>query len=512
MREGDGAEGWLPGDGDEPWRWLVLATYVLFLVVAIHQLASGRIDRDHGWYRAAAMSVLDGRVPYLSFPFTQAPGFLAVLTGLEALIGTRVGVRAATIGLGLAAFHLAVRLADEVQGPRAAALGGFALAANPLTVRFLTIVKPFALASALLLASALALRLLHDRARRYAIAGSLAGLAVGTRHSLLVALPALALAWHLDPEAERGDLVRAGLGAAAAIAAAFSWAFALAPEQAWFDLVAYHLLDAGPGAATGPLGARLDAMVHVVERYAVPLVAGLAGLLVLAWRGEGDRVRSWARREPVLAYLAALVVLVVASQALVRPIKPTYPALFLPLFAAIAGVAVVRAWDRTEIPLVRTLLAVALLLPPALSLAAGGPEGYRTVTAMGPEPESQEAVGAFLEAHVSEEGDVLTLHPLYAVLGDRTVVPGYEMGGFYYEREGAGDVERLHTASSVVEDVREGEAAAVVLAGSILEPPRSPPGTHEDVAEALADGYRLAHTVDTDRLHVEVYLRADESP
>ena len=187
------------------------------------------VDGDEGDYLMAAALVLDGRLPYRDFLYTQTPllpyvyGAWAALTGEDWQAARLLSARSRSRSARSSTRHVRRR-----QGRALAAAALALLTTTGLALAWLTPVKTQGLSTLLLFAAFFA-----ASERRWVPAGLLLGLAIDTRLLLAAAVPAFL--W----EARRGALapLTAGLALGLLPLALFA---VLDPSRFWFGVLGYH--------------------------------------------------------------------------------------------------------------------------------------------------------------------------------------------------------------------------------------------------------------------------------
>jgi hypothetical protein len=283
------------------------------------------VDGDEGVYAYASRLALHGRVPYGDFFYEQTPllpyvyGVWFRVTG-ESWYSGRLLSALLAVAVGLLLHRHVRRRLGEL--PAAVAL--IAYTGSALAVGYFTVIKTFALSTALLWGA----YVLVAEAGRFALGGALLGLAVDARLLFLAAVPALAVA-----AARAGRLGRLTVGLLAALAPALVL-LVLHPSAFWFDTVRYHGLKSAGGFVGDPhqkaqtvatlLG--LEPTDRAIGLQFLLLLLAVGAMLVTAGRG---RRGAWLP----LAIAASLG----AASILPTPTYVQYFSVTVPFFAVGAG-------------------------------------------------------------------------------------------------------------------------------------------------------------------------------
>jgi hypothetical protein len=420
-----------------------LVVFGTYFALARYYLVRGEMNADEGFYAIAARSVMEGKIPYRDFAYTQMP-LLPYLNGLGMTIfgfglDAQRCIDIAWGALGLVAIVLSLRQRYGHWEP--GLIAAFAVAASPHFVAFQAMGKTYA-ASGCFLACAFGAVLLRGTVIPRALAFALfATAAVGSRSVVILPLVPAAAALLLQSPGSRERVVVLGmvLGVGAVALLPF---FALAPSAFLFLNVKYHL---GSGLIRPWRGRALEWWV----------TAPLSILLSVAGLAQSDwliRRRLWTE----------LLLLVGAVLGIVLPIVPeqAYGEYALPsmLVAGAAGMAAL--WSSEEGP--PSSFRHFVWVVPLVGLFHPRP----SVTA-GAERTDERVLGAarFVREH-APPGLILAAIPIVAVEAGREVVPGTEMGQFsVLAPQDAARASTVHltTLDDLTSSVRSRAPAAIVM-------------------------------------------------
>jgi hypothetical protein len=447
------------------------------------------LDGDEGDYAAAAGLVVDGRLPYHDFLYTQTPvlpyvyGVWGLLTG-----ETWLGLRALSVvfALGVAALlydHLRRRL-----GGGWAVLGIVLLSSSTLFFTWYPTVKTYALSTLLLFAAYVLLEGEGRLAWRAAAgAGALAGLSAQTR-SLLVG-GALVLAWAAWRRTALGAYV---LGFAAGLVPSLVF-LALDADRFLFGNLWYH----GARSEGGLVGDFEQKAKVVANLVGIPTESRpLPQFLVLLLAAVVAAVTLRAARGAVpLALWTAGGLSVVAL--LPTPSYTQYFATTVPFL--VVGVLGLAAYvhERVDPTFARTLGAVALA---AYLLLA--PVDLRRIVVSSTEdrPHAVQEVGDYVAARVEPGDEVAGSWAGYLYGTGARPLPGLENAFAPHEAAALtrAEARRYHVASAeAVENAIRRRRARLVLVKVWTDLPPIP-----DYDRAAREGgYRLAAVVNTVRIY-----------
>lgn len=108
---------------------LLIIVLVVYVVVGAFWAFAGRIGSDDGWYLMTAMRVLEGKLPYRDFMFTQMPVLPFVYALPLYIFGPSVEVgRLTALALGLVALLISMQVAKDMKASPTAA--GLLIATN----------------------------------------------------------------------------------------------------------------------------------------------------------------------------------------------------------------------------------------------------------------------------------------------------------------------------------------------------------------------------------------------
>jgi hypothetical protein len=466
--------------------WLRVALSVLGLAIVLglygwfvaRYLDGTELNADEGYYAVAARSVLEGKLPYRDFGYTQMP-LLPYVNGLAMrVVGFGVieqrAVNATWAGLGLLVLVLALRMRLGRLEPGIVA--AFTVVASPNWISFQVMGKSYGAAGFFLACSAAAVLVRGPIPRRAVALAVAATLAVGCRLSSGPVVVLLGLSLLLEARGWRMRLLAAGLPVALGALALLPFLLA-APENAIFYTWTYHMQSTFMRRS---LAQALEWWKTAPAAILV-LATGLFGLPVLARR------RMWTEALLLLAGVAGIVLPMIPQSAYGEYVNPALP------LASSAGM--LAFWSVGEAQ-GNPFRHVAWVLP-ALVLFQTLPDVVPGRTSA-----SLDRAAAYLRAEVPA-GPILTPVPMVAIEAGRAVIPGTEMGMFAamgpQDRPLAKRL-RLTTLPDLARVVEARQAAAVVkMPGAAVwnfrwQVPtlhRQPPGAYSRFEQALAKNYEL---------------------
>jgi 4-amino-4-deoxy-L-arabinose transferase-like glycosyltransferase len=398
-------------------RALAVELAILSAALAVQAVLFARglatpADYDEGVYLAAVDALRHGQELGSDVFTAQPPGFYALLSAGDALVGNSLeGVRSWILILALAGCLAAFLLGRAVGGPVAGLGAALLLGVAPPYPTFASRISADLPAYALGLLALVCVLHAGERKRRLpliALAGVLFAAAVSVKLSaltLLVPLAGFAFVRRLAPR----ELAAGGAGAAA-VAAAFAIAHRGALRDLWFGAVTYHTRARdvpGPG-----LGDNAERVLDFLDpRTPFGWLVPLTFLVLLSpWR---PRLRAplW----PLWLWSAVAALLLIWH----RPLHDNHLVLLAVSLAIPAGVVLGAA--VSQLP---GRFAVGAGIALALLLAAGFvQEGRRLGRNRGPEPPDVSWAARELQTRTRPDELVVTDRPIVAFLAGRRV-PG----------------------------------------------------------------------------------------
>ncbi|MDD5307584.1 MAG: hypothetical protein PHU25_09730 [Deltaproteobacteria bacterium] len=471
-----------------PRFWLRVALSVLGLAIVFgvygrfvaQDLDGTALNADEGYYAVAARSVLEGKMPYRDFGYTQMP-LLPYVNGLAMrVVGFGVleqrAVNATWAGLGLLALILALR--QRLGRLEPGIVAAFTVAASPNWIAFQTIGKSYGAAGFFLACSAAAVLVRGPVLARAGALAVAATLAVGCRLSSGPVVVLLGAALFFEARGWREKLIAAGLPIGVGVLSLAPFVLA-APENALFYTWSFHMEST---MVRRSLAQALEWWKTAPAAILV-LATGLFGLPLLVRR------RMWTEALFLLAAVAGLALPMVPTSAYGEYVTPALP------LASSAGM--LAFWSTGEAQ-GNPFRHVAWILP-ALVLFHPLPE-----SAPGRTSSSMRDVAKYLREEVPK-GPILTPLPMVAVEAGRPVIAGTEMGMFAAMGPQDRDLARRLKLTTILDLVRIVEArqpvAVVKLSGSSVwnfrwQVPtlhRQPNGVYARFKQALAKNYELDH-------------------
>jgi hypothetical protein len=398
-------------------RALALELGILSVALALQGVLFARglatpADYDEGVYLAAVDALRHGQELGSDIFTAQPPGFYALLTAGDALLGSSVdGVRAWILVLALGGCLAAFLLGRSIGGPVAGLGAALLLGTAPPYPTFSSRISADLPAYVLALFALVCVVYAGDRRRALLLvflAGALAAAAVSVKLSAVTVLAPLAGVAFVRRLRAR-ELVVAGLGAGL-VALAFAAVHWGSLRDLWFGAVTYHTRARdvpGPG-----VGANAERVLDFLDpRTPFGWLVPLALLVLLSpWRPQ-LRAPLW----PLWLWGAAAVLLLVWH----RPLHDNHLVLLAVALAIPAG-SVLGA-TVSQLPPRRAAAAGTAL---ALAIAAAFvQESRRLDRNAAPEPPDVAWAARELEARTHPDELVITDRPIVAFLADRRV-PG----------------------------------------------------------------------------------------
>lgn len=433
---------------DQPIRWTLLGLGALFSISGLLVVFFGNHHVDEGYYHLIGTLTARGRLPYRDYLYVQTPLYPFVYGALIRVFGSSLlMVRGYSLLLSLLNFLLVVRIARHLKNDAAAAVAATLIVCQPFTLYYLGIIKLYALAGLLLTAVVGCLVMPVRPAVRYPLAAATAALAVGTRLTLLPALPVIVvLAYFRTPVGiRRRTAVVTALAGALVFAAILIPFQTVSPGTFGYSVLGYHLDKEGFSPLRQILH-KIDVVFRLSRLYGI-----LIGIFATAlWLSVADRYRRFRetsgtetsgieRSERDIRagegsglvdsgwLLGAVAAFHLVSQ---EPYVHRYMAMLVPSLAAIGGPVLVRLTERfrkNDFPR-RGILWFATVA----MLYAG--MGQWELKFSPPNPVAQlNAIAREIELLTGPGDEILTFNNSVAVAADRPVLPGDEMNVLTYD-------------------------------------------------------------------------------
>lgn len=377
---------------------------IAFLVLAFVAVYMGGLNQDEGWYLYAANLVSEGRVPYADFAYTQGP-VMPYVYALFSVIWTKfglLGARIFTLTIGMLGVLFAVltarRLAEKEKKTTVTLLVFLGLALNLYHLYFLAIPKTYALSSLFILLGFY----LFTFSRHYWLVGVLLALAAGTRLSLGLILPVVAIYLYYRKDTKAlSSFVFGGMISLLLIYVPFLLLYG----DAFSNLVLFHTSRESMGLM-GKIGSLSRTL-----RYYLPV-------MVLLGLGDFKKGR----------YLA----LTFAAVFLLHFLSPVpYDDYQVPIMALLTIFAAINVKaERVELLGLLLALAVSFGSPLLEKWSTDGQDRFWTIKKSKTELAQLREVAGEIEA-MDPGGNKLFTEDLYlAIETNRKVPRGYEMGPF----------------------------------------------------------------------------------
>lgn len=386
-------------------RYGILAFFA-FLVLGGASVWYGALNQDEGWYLYAANLVSEGQHPYRDFFFTQGPVMPYVysfFTGIWRNFGL-LGARVFNLSVGLVGIVFACALARRFS-PRAALITFILLATNLYHLYYLTIPKTYALASLFVILGFYALS--FERVWAYVLSAFFLVLAAGTRFSLGVILPIVALALFWKGKRFWSVFILSGLVFGGLL---FGPLFLLPETQKGFSAaLSYHTARGG----FDPIWI-VGSVSRLVRWYLPVFVVAAIGLRALP---------AGLPRLMLVSFIAVFLVQIAAPF--------PYEDYQVPIMGLLAVVAAISVGADSRAFLVLTLsLAVSFSSPLLEKWKTNGQDRFWTLRKEGSELAQLREVARKIEA-LDPNGKTLLTQDLYlAIEMNRRVPAGLEMGPF----------------------------------------------------------------------------------
>ena len=479
-------------------RQVVRLSFLWLLLLGSVYVVYGRIHVDESYYFYAARLVYRGRMLYRDFFFLQNPGLPYVYGLALRLVPSPYVGRAVSLGFSLLALAACVGLARRLSNETGAAIAGVLLAFNSFHTYFVTMVRVYAAATALIVVGAYLYIRIENRARSALVAGLVFGLAVDFRMTAVPALGALVLGLAL--RGARREAMLAAAGGAAAVGAAFAPFVPSSAGKLWFQLVGFHSEIRVAGGTAELLLFKLRPFPRLANAYFLFWAAALVLLALVAAAGSHPWRRLFATlveadsRESDL-WLVAVATFVAHFAPMF--VQASYFVLPMPLGMALVASAIAR---RVPSPLGRSATTALLLLGVLQTLAYGksslDPDGRLRGPFMRAAPYVEH-----LRSVTAPGDEIMTSDSqLVPFLADRDVLHGYES----FEYFPSWSTEKCHEYGVVNDEIllaqlRQRLPAAVLINElSYRKPfPESVdwgPEARERILATLERDYRLSAT------------------
>jgi 4-amino-4-deoxy-L-arabinose transferase-like glycosyltransferase len=450
-----------------PSRSIALAAWIALAILGACGLAfvrGGHVQSDEGWYLTAAREVLQGRLPYRDFMYTQGPLHPYVYGLAQRVLGSGLlAARETSWALFLATVTSAAFVARRFGGALAALLTLALIGSAPMTFWVWTLPLTHASAGCFLVSGISLLTHRSNDVRREA--GGLLAIAIGAgiRVSLVGAL-ACAVVW-IGWRRRSWAALAAAASFALALLVLLIGPFAFASTGNFrFGVWSYHALRTqqfSPHPMPVPAAiwwqGKTSFLLELVRTYPVLVWAGLATILIARGRGAVHR-GSDAGHPHGLLLIAAMVIVTVSISMIPHPVHVTYAGILVPPASALCGVVLAGALSGSRF---RWMAPVAWAVVGCLAIAAWA---YARDLAPGELARVRQAAVAIDRA--LPPGPILTFQNTITAENGRRLLPGLEMGPFafwpYMADDEAARLGVVNTAR-LCDMVRSREAVAVIV-------------------------------------------------
>ncbi len=401
----------------------VLLPYIVFGLIRVYR---GIVIGDEGWYLLAAANVLEGKVPYADFLFTQMPLVPYFYAAFVLLLGkSLIAVRWVSLCLGGVSIVLAMATCRRRAGLAAAAIAGLLLSLNLSFVYDIVSMKSQALTVFLVTASLYALSKRELSLPGAATALALMNLAVLTRLSIL---PGLAILWvfvFYTFRQRRGVcLFLAGLNVAAA---AGVFAYFYSGGNLIFGIYRFH---SEYFAHSSWSSERYWSFLRVLVGNQLPVIVctfcALAVCLVELRRPSASRHSVFRQHKAFAMMLAASYVVITILHFTRLSPYASHQTSIITFIVILAGMILGEAIKNYS---PRYVLPIAFV--PFLILAMPFQE-YFALGRDGGSPAKSRKAADVIRAVCDPDEKILTLSAELVIMSDRPVLAGYELGQFSY--------------------------------------------------------------------------------
>ncbi len=423
---------------------VLLGSAVVFgthLTLFSYYLDHHRMGADEGFYAIAARNVMEGKIPYRDFAYTQMP-LLPYLNGvmMEIFGYGLLQQRAINIGwscVGLLAIILAVR--QRLGRWEPGFVAAFTVAASPHFVGMLTMGNTHGSAVMFLALSTAAVLTTFSLNKRIIGFAVFATMAMGCRLSTLSVIVPLGIVLLYEAKNWRQRIFIVALPTGVAIAALLPF-FLAAPQNAVFNVWEYHMSSVFDRRRWN----------NFIQWWCISPAAILVIVSSLGTLPRLIKDRQWNVLLLLFAGIAGITIPMIPKSSYGNYIVPSV------LVAAAMGVTAWWTIARANGSLLRHVVWVLPLLVLFHDLPRVVPEGTST-----------NAVKAadFLRDHVVD-GPILTPLPIVAIEAQRQVLPNTEMGMFCSmhpdEKERALSL-KLTTLPLITDSIKKRVPKAIVM-------------------------------------------------
>ena len=450
-----------------PSKPIALAAWVALAILGVCGLAfvrGGHIQSDEGWYLTAAHEVLEGRLPYRDFMYTQGPLHPYVYGLAQCMLGPGLlTARVTSWAQFLATMTLAALVARRFGGNLAALLALTLIGSAPMTFWVWTL--PLTHASAGFL-PVLGIHLLTHRSndiRREA--GGLLAIAMGSaiRVSLVGALVCAVvwIGWRRRSPAALAAAASFALTLLVILVGPFAFA---SPEDFRFGVWGYHELRTQefsphpmPVSALMWWQGKARLLLELVQQYTALVLAGLCAILI-ARRRVAVHWRSNRGEERGLFFIAAIVAATASISMIPHPGHATYAGILVPPASVLCGVVLAVALARSRF---RWVTHLAWAVVGCLAIA-----GWTYARSLDLSELARVRQAAVAIDRTLPPGSILTFQNTITAENGRRLLRGLEMGPFsFWPHMADAEAARLGEVNTAMlcDMVRSREAVAVIV-------------------------------------------------
>ncbi len=417
---------------------LVIAAALIYVVLCYKLIHYGMLNADEGFYALAAQNVMEGKIPYRDFAYSQMP-VLPYLNGMVMKITGYGFVTQRTVNAFWGAVSLVLLIVMGIRNTKYSPVvwGVLAVALSPFWIHYICMGKSYAAANLFLIIAVAGIFLDAQFPVRLLLTAGGGILAVGCRLSVLPAVFVLWGVFLIGTESRKEKLITLGSILCGAITFFLPF-YVSAPESFSFWNLHYHLQSTFNRRGLEPLFETFR-----ISPIVILLMCG--GALYTAFYYKNMKVQT-------SGVLLAAWVGVISQLCL----KSSYGENVVPfiVLGSVASLAVIqsRKW--------LLWIKIVIVLSPCVYLILKAPDMSQKWSETVKEP------ARYISANIKQDGRILTPFPIIALEARRDIFDRVEMGKFAVTSEiDRAQAENLHllTFEELLQIIGTREPAAIVL-------------------------------------------------
>lgn len=419
---------------DRERNWIVGSIFVFAAVMGIVHISLGRITGDEGWYLHSARLVVNGKLPYRDFFFTQAPilpyvyGAILKVVGESYYTGRMISFVFLMAGMGLM-----LKVCRKLSGPVGESVAAALVGLNLFVIMQGCSVMTPALTMFLILASVFFMTSSCSPCMRTMLSVLFLSVAAMVRLSVLPAI-ILLIIYLYYAEGRKKTILITGIGTAVISLGALLVPLACAGGARFlFGTLQFHTSSHLPSFGLFLKYKSRFAGGCIAEFMPAILLGSImtASIIIRFRRRPWREFIAYVKRNHIWAYLGAMALLITLGHFIVTVPWPTYEIMVLPVIAIVISGWIAGRLRSTGAGRNAVLLAItSIIILACLSMPF---EEFVVDTSGGLSPIREIIkVCRFIKLNAPQPVKILTLDAGIAYQGNFDLLPGLEMSEFSF--------------------------------------------------------------------------------